>query len=264
MKQTLSQINADIVVVDFATGFGGMAADELNLPTICLCSAPLKNLERLWQLHSPTEERMCTVCGIICILPTLMDSEIANYYSNTLGGGDYAKFYKSQIKRTVLCNSFYGFDKSIHLPPNVYLTGPHLQKENEELKDLIYNLDRPLAQWLDDAHAKNEKVLYVSLGSELNWGSWYVDAIYRGIVQLDKDVPCRAIFVLPENVTLPSGATPTAKFWPTKSVPQAELLAHPAIKSGLSHCDFFTTLDFINAGKPLLTFPHYGDQVTNA
>ena len=105
----------------------------------------------------------------------------------------------------------------------------------------------------------------MSLGSELKWQTWYVDSIYGGIVKLDKDVPCRAIFVLPrDNVTLQSGAEPNAKFWPTKSAPQAEVLAHPAVKAGLSHCDFSTSLEFINAGKPVLTFPHHGDQGTNA
>ena len=137
MKQTLAEINPDIVIVDFATGFGGMAADALNLPTVCLCPAPLKLLEQLWEVHSPTEERMCNCCGIVCILPTCMDSTIASYYNKTLGGGDYAKFYKSQIRRTLLCNTFYGFDKAIHMPPNVHLTGPHLSIENDVLKDRI-------------------------------------------------------------------------------------------------------------------------------
>ena len=261
MKQKLAQINPDIVVVDYATGFGGMAADALNLPTVCLCSAPLKIMEQLWEVHSPTEERLCTCCSIVCILPTWADSAMSSYYQDTLGGGDYAKFYKSQIKRTILCNSFYGLDRAIHMPPNVYLTGPHLTKENEELVVRLQYLDSELADWLNEALQKNEKVIFISLGSMINWQQWYVKELYDGIEKLSEEIRLRAIFVMPKGEhKLPSGDKPTNKYWPTKSCPTAEVLAHPAVLCGLSHCDFASSLEYINAGKPLLTFPHFGSQ----
>lgn len=39
---------------------------------------------------------------------------------------------------------------------------------------------------------------------------------------------------------------------------------HPAVKAGLTHCGFNAILDFINAGVPVLTFPHHADQGLNA
>lgn len=47
-------------------------------------------------------------------------------------------------------------------------------------------------------------------------------------------------------------------------MPQTELLSHPAVKAGISHCGFGSLLDFVAAGVPLLTFPHFADQSINA
>lgn len=41
-------------------------------------------------------------------------------------------------------------------------------------------------------------------------------------------------------------------------VPQAEVLSHPSVRAGLTHCGMNTCIDYINAGIPVLTFPHYG------
>ena len=49
-----------------------------------------------------------------------------------------------------------------------------------------------------------------------------------------------------------------------KWLPQVEALAHPAVASGLTHCGFGGTLEFVNAALPVLCFPHFGDQATDA
>lgn len=53
-------------------------------------------------------------------------------------------------------------------------------------------------------------------------------------------------------------------FWISDWVPQIEVLAHPALKAGLTHCGFGGCLEFINAGKPIVAFPHFFDQPANA
>ena len=41
-------------------------------------------------------------------------------------------------------------------------------------------------------------------------------------------------------------------------------MAHPAVKAGLCHCGFGGSLEFINAGIPIICLPHFGDQGLNA
>ena len=48
-------------------------------------------------------------------------------------------------------------------------------------------------------------------------------------------------------------------FWVRPWIPQVEVLAHPALKAGLTHCGFGGTLEFISAGKPIVAFPHFDD-----
>ena len=48
-------------------------------------------------------------------------------------------------------------------------------------------------------------------------------------------------------------------FWISAWIPQVEVLSHPAIKCGLSHGGFGGCLEFINAGVPMVCFPHFSD-----
>lgn len=45
-----------------------------------------------------------------------------------------------------------------------------------------------------------------------------------------------------------------------KWAPQIEILNHPALKAGLSHCGWGGVLEFVQAGKPVICWPHFGDQ----
>ena len=48
-------------------------------------------------------------------------------------------------------------------------------------------------------------------------------------------------------------------FWISEWIPQVEILFHPAVKAGITHCGFGGTLEFIMAGVLLLSTPHVGD-----
>ena len=43
-----------------------------------------------------------------------------------------------------------------------------------------------------------------------------------------------------------------------------EILSHPAGQAGLTHCGWGGTTEFIMAGVPMVTFPHFGDQPMNS
>jgi len=75
-----------------------------------------------------------------------------------------------------------------------------------------------------------------------------------------KKVGCRVVWSL-KGRKLPEE---DPNFWVSPWVPQIELLAHPALKAGLTHCGFGGTLEFIGAAVPIVAFPHFGDQPANA
>jgi len=43
-----------------------------------------------------------------------------------------------------------------------------------------------------------------------------------------------------------------------------ELLAHDAVKAGLTHCGWGGCQEFMSQGIPAVTFPHFGDQPKNS
>ena len=68
---------------------------------------------------------------------------------------------------------------------------------------------------------------------------------------------CKVVWSLKDELKIPDQADPN--FWVRPWIPQVEVLAHPALKVGLSHCGFGGTLEFIAAGKPIVAFPHFID-----
>ena len=66
-----------------------------------------------------------------------------------------------------------------------------------------------------------------------------------------------------EGMALPQNYD-TNVFWHGTWLPQVELLAHPGVKAGVTHCGLGGSLEFIYSGIPSLTFPHFGDQMDNA
>ena len=75
-----------------------------------------------------------------------------------------------------------------------------------------------------------------------------------------KKVGCRVIWSLKDK-KLPRE---DPDFWVKPWVPQLELLAHPAVQAGLTHCGFGGCLEFISAGVAIVAFPHFVDQPGNA
>ena len=124
-SEALQAIEPDIVVCDFATGFGAEAADLLQIPIVVLVSCPWRLGSMLYDLKTDLPERGDMCCGCYCVRPTYMDATLWCYHRWNLGKA-LSRFYKSQISRKLISTTFFGFEKVEHLPPNVHLTGPHL------------------------------------------------------------------------------------------------------------------------------------------
>ena len=92
----------------------------------------------------------------------------------------------------------------------------------------------------------------------VKWQQWSVDAFYHGC----KNLGCKVIWSIKQTDLVKSFEN-DPNFWISPWVPQAELLAHPALRAGLTHGGFGGTLEFISAGIPVICFPHFGDQPFN-
>jgi len=77
-----------------------------------------------------------------------------------------------------------------------------------------------------------------------------------------KKLGCRVIWSLKKEFKLP--VENDNDIWAMPWVPQVELLSHPAVKAGVSHCGWGGTMEFIAAGVPVIGWPHFFDQFKNA
>ncbi|XP_020101096.1 cinnamate beta-D-glucosyltransferase-like [Ananas comosus] len=123
--------------------------------------------------------------------------------------------------------------------------------------------------WLDAQ--ERQSVAYVSVGSvvvltademaEMAWGLrdsgrpflWVVRQESRGLLPED--------FL--EGLTTTEGDVGRRGFVVGWS-PQDRVLSHPAVGCFLTHCGWNSTLEALSAGLPVIAFPQWGDQVTNA
>ena len=72
-----------------------------------------------------------------------------------------------------------------------------------------------------------------------------------------KNIGCKVIWSL-RGIEIPEKDNPN--FWVREWLPQPEILSHPAVKAGLTHCGFGGTSEFIGAGVPIVAYPHFADQ----
>jgi UDP:flavonoid glycosyltransferase YjiC (YdhE family) len=143
------------------------------------------------------------------------------------------------------------------IPPNVVMTGPLSKRGSAIQLSALEKKDPSLYAWMNDAQSKGEDIIYLSLGSMCLWFEWSVKAMYYGI----KDIPnCRVIWSIKTEAAkfLPADLD-ESKFFISSWLPQVELLCHPSVKAGLTHCGWGGTLEFISSGIPMVCFPHFGD-----
>ena len=68
-------------------------------------------------------DQSCACCGCLCFLPTYVKTMISYAMSD--------RQFSTIKNRIVLCNSFFGLDKLVALPPNVTLTGSLIAQEGD-------------------------------------------------------------------------------------------------------------------------------------
>lgn len=158
-------------------------------------------------------------------------------------------------------NSYFGLERAVCIPPNIKMLGP-INKEPSELMEILKEKDMKLYEWLEEAKTSQTPVIYISLGSIVELQAWSVNAIYDGL----KNLGYKVIWSLNDKwrPLLKEDPDKDPNFWVSGWLPQIEVLNHDAVLCGLTHCGWGGLIEFVSAGKPVVTFPHFADQTDNS
>ncbi|KAL0359853.1 UNVERIFIED_CONTAM: Gallate 1-beta-glucosyltransferase [Sesamum angustifolium] len=124
------------------------------------------------------------------------------------------------------------------------------------------------SEWLDSKTPQS--VVYISFGSIVHLKQEQVDEIAHGLLGSEVSFlwvvrpPPKELNVEPH--VLPQGFLEKAgdKGKIVKWSPQEQVLAHPSTACFVTHCGWNSAMEALASGVPVVAFPQWGDQVTNA
>lgn len=134
------------------------------------------------------------------------------------------------------------------------LTGSLIAQEGD-LQDRLQAEHADVYQFLQSSQENGRDVVLISLGEHNVWQQWAVKVVYDGILEVRKTKNIAVLWQLPEESAQIPDSADKSIFFVASSIPQAEALNHPAVKLAMSHCEFGSTLECINAGVPVLAWP---------
>ncbi|KAL6013292.1 hypothetical protein ACLOJK_003784 [Asimina triloba] len=177
----------------------------------------------------------------------------------------------------VLCNSFYELEKdgveSMSSIQPITPVGPLVPQillgEDEDSGVELWKAEESCIEWLDKHQASS--VVYVSFGSVLPLPTEQMEKIAWGIKSSGR--PFLWVAKLPEHAAedRSRGLLPPEFMKETEDrglvvqwCPQAKVLAHPSVACFLTHCGWNSTLEGVVSGVPMIGYPQWTDQPTNA
>ncbi|GAB4852870.1 hypothetical protein Ancab_017067 [Ancistrocladus abbreviatus] len=128
--------------------------------------------------------------------------------------------------------------------------------------------DDSVVEWLNTKPAGT--VVYISFGTVVYLKQEQIDEIAHGVLNAGvsflwviKPPPPNAGL---EPHKLPEGFLEKArdKGKVVQYSPQEQVLAHPAVACFVSHCGWNSSMEALTSGMPVVAFPQWGDQVTDA
>ncbi|KEH20034.1 putative UDP-glucose glucosyltransferase [Medicago truncatula] len=138
--------------------------------------------------------------------------------------------------------------------------------------DLVKSDDDCIIEWLNSR--PQSSVVYISFGTIVHLPQEQVNEIAYGL--LDSQVSFLWILKVKPSLNakhvgfkphcLPDGflEETSGKGKVAKWCPQEQVLAHPSVACFMTHCGWNSSMEALTLGVPMLTFPAWGDQVTNA
>lgn len=119
-------------------------------------------------------------------------------------------------------------------------------------------------RFLQSAADEDRSVLFISLGEKIYYQEWCLKAILDGLKKAHRKLKMKVVWLLRQTLVDNHPVKSADFIMVAESAPLIDVLSHPTVKAGVSHCGFSELLDFVAAGVPVLTFPHFSDQSLNA
>ncbi|XP_077225190.1 gallate 1-beta-glucosyltransferase 84A24-like [Tasmannia lanceolata] len=120
-------------------------------------------------------------------------------------------------------------------------------------------------EWLDTQ--PDSSVVYISFGSVVVWGKDQMEEIALGIrnsgrsfLWVVKPAINSTETGLPEGFVEETAERGKVVGW----CPQEKVLSHPSVACFFTHCGWNSSMESLSSGIPVIGFPQFGDQVTNA
>ncbi|XP_059300300.1 UDP-glycosyltransferase 75C1 [Lycium ferocissimum] len=128
----------------------------------------------------------------------------------------------------------------------------------------LFQKSNDYMEWLDSQ--PKSSIVYISFGSLLNLSRNQKEEIAKGLIEIKR--PFLWVIRDQENVKEAEELSCMMELEKQgKIVPwcsQLEVLTHPSLGCFVSHCGWNSTLESLSSGVPVVAFPHWTDQGTNA
>ena len=181
----IDQIEPDIIVSDYYASCAAHIAYDLKIPLVVNVSGSFNMVKKSCNFEVPQMNKAKFCCGLVYFQP------------------EYAKhdsIFNVSYRREIIyddiwmVNSFFGVDKPICLPPNLKFVGS-IGKPANQLEDQLREMDPELFNFLEQAHNNNEFIVYVSLGSLIEWQKWSIDSVFEGLMAAE----CKVVWQIPDK-----------------------------------------------------------------
>ncbi|CAI9771149.1 unnamed protein product [Fraxinus pennsylvanica] len=275
--------------------WAAVVAREVHIPSAILWIQPATVLNIYYyyfngyaaEISNPSEDPSWVIQ--LPRLPLLAKRDLPSFMLPSGGGGRYSfalPLFKEQIetldaetKPKVLVNTFDALEpdalKAIEdyeligigpLIPSAFLDGKGPLHKGVG-GDLFHKSDDYLHEWLNSK--PESSVVYVSFGSLLRLPKVQLEEIAKGLLECGR--PFLWVILVNENPKVEKDDDKLSCLEELeklgKIVPwcaQLEVLTHPSLGCFVTHCGWNSTLESLACGVPLVAFPQWTDQGTNA
>ncbi|VVB01064.1 unnamed protein product [Arabis nemorensis] len=228
----------------------------------------------------PTETEPDINVEIPC-MPLLKHDEIPSFLHPSSRFAAFGEIILDQFKRleshkpfSILIDTFQELERDLidhmsHLCPEIIINpvGPLFKMAQTISSDIKGDISEPASdciEWLDSREPSS--VVYISFGTIVHLKQEQIDEIAHGLLNSGLSFlwvvrpPIEGLNQEPH--VLPRELEEKGKI--VEWCPQERVLAHPAIACFLSHCGWNSTMEALSSGVPVVCFPQWGDQVTDA